>query len=156
MGSDRHQHPAPLVSDRIRMEPPRCRHDRVTDWMDANGVDALVAARPDLVTWLAGYSRYYGGLSAVVVGRDGERVLVVARDEVAVAEQLSDADRVIGYGERGFGIELNPAPLMLGAVGELAAVSSARRDRHGRRARRRTSPRPPGETPSRPTPRCTS
>ena len=63
MGSDRHQHPAPLVSERIRMEPPRCRHDRVTDWMDANGVDALVAARPDLVTWLAGYSRYYGGLS---------------------------------------------------------------------------------------------
>jgi Xaa-Pro aminopeptidase len=95
--------------------------------MAANGVDALVAARPDLVTWLAGYSRYYGGVSAVVVGRDGERVLAVARDEVAVAEQLSDADRVIGYGERGFGIELNPAPLMLGAVSELAAVSSARR-----------------------------
>ena len=68
MGSDRHQHPAPLVSERIRMVPPRCRHDRVTDWMDANGVDALVAARPDLVTWLAGYSRYYGGPSAVVGG----------------------------------------------------------------------------------------
>ena len=127
MGSDRHQHPAPVVSERIRMEPPRCRHDRVTDWMDANGVDALVAARADLVTWLAGYSRYYGGLSAVVVGRDGERVLVVARDEVAVAEQLSDADRVVGYGERGFGIELNPAPLMLGVISDLAAVSSARR-----------------------------
>jgi Xaa-Pro aminopeptidase len=115
------------MSERIGMEPPRSRHDRVTEWMAANGVDALVAARPDLVTWLAGYSRYYGGLSAVVVGRDGERVLVVARDEVAVAERLSDADRVIGYGERGFGIELNPAPLMLGAVSELAAVSSARR-----------------------------
>ena len=127
MGSDRHQHPAPLVSEQIRMAPPRCRHHRVTDWMAANGVDALVAARADLVTWLAGYSRYYGGLSAVVIGRDGERVLVVARDEVAVAEKLSDADRVIGYGERGFGIELNPAPLMLGAVSELAAVASARR-----------------------------
>ena len=127
VGSDRHQHPAAVVSERIRMEPLRCRHDRVTDWMAANGVDALVAARPDLVTWLAGYSRYYGGLSAVVVGRDGERVLAVARDEVAVAERLSDADRVIGYGVRGFGIELDPAPLMLGAVGELAVVSSARR-----------------------------
>ena len=125
MGPDQHQ--APPMSERIGMEPPRSRHDRVTEWMAANGVDALVAARPDLVTWLAGYSRYYGGLSAVVVGRDGERVLAVARDEVAVAEQLSDADRVIGYGERGFGIELNPAPLMLGAVSELAAVSSARR-----------------------------
>jgi len=125
VGPDQHQ--APPMSERIGMEPPRSRHDRVTEWMAANGVDALVAARPDLVTWLAGYSRYYGGLSAVVVGRDGERVLVVARDEVAVAERLSDADRVIGYGERGFGIELNPAPLMLGAVSELAAVSSARR-----------------------------
>jgi Xaa-Pro aminopeptidase len=125
MGPDQHQ--APPMSERIGMEPPRSRHDRVTEWMAANGVDALVAARPDLVTWLAGYSRYYGGVSAVVVGRDGERVLAVARDEVAVAEQLSDADRVIGYGERGFGIELNPAPLMLGAVSELAAVSSARR-----------------------------
>ena len=123
--------------------------------MDANGVDALVAARPDLVTWLAGYSRYYGGLSAVVVGRDGERVLVVARDEVAVAEQLSDADRVVGYGERGFGIELNPAPLMLGVVSELAVVSSARRIATAG-SWRRTSPRPPGETPSPPTPRCTS
>lgn len=155
MGSDRHQHPAPLVSERIRMEPPRCRYDRVTDWMDANGVDALVAARADLVTWLAGYSRYYGGLSAVVIGRDGERVLVVARDEVAVAEQLSDADRVVGYGERGFGIELNPAPLMLGAVSELAAVASARRIATAGEWRR-TSPRPPGETPSPPMPRCTS
>ena len=125
MGPDQHQ--APPMSARIEMVPPRSRHDRVTEWMAANGVDALVAARADLVTWLAGYSRYYGGLSAVVVGRDGERILVVARDEVAVAEQLSDADRVIGYGERGFGIELNPAPLMLGAVSELAAVSSARR-----------------------------
>ena len=127
MGSDRHQHPAPLVSEHIRMAPPRCRHNRVTDWMAANGVDALVAARADLVTWLAGYSRYYGGLSAVVIGRDGERVLVVPRDEVAVAEQLSDADRVTGYGERGFGLELNPAPLLLGAVSGLGMISSARR-----------------------------
>jgi Xaa-Pro aminopeptidase len=127
VGSDRHQHPAPLVSDRIGMEPPRCRHDRVTDWMAANGVGALVAVRADLVAWLTGYSRYYGGLSAVVVGGDGERVLVVPRDEVTVARQLSDADQVIGYGERGFGLELNPAPLLLGAVGGLGLVSSARR-----------------------------
>ena len=127
MGSDRHQHPAPLVSDRIGMEPPRCRHDRVTHWMAEAGVDTLVATGANLVTWLAGYSRYYGGLSAVVVGRDGERALVVPRDEVAVARQLSDADRVTGYGERGFGLELNPAPLLLGAVSELTAVSTARR-----------------------------
>ena len=51
VGSDRHQHPAPVVSERIGMEPPRCRHDRVTDWMAANNVDALVAGGADLVTW---------------------------------------------------------------------------------------------------------
>jgi Xaa-Pro aminopeptidase len=127
VGSDRHQHPALLMSERIGMEPPRCRHARVTEWMAANSVDALVAAGADLVTWLAGYSRYYAGLSAVVIGRDGERVLVVPRDEVAVAQQLSDADRVTGYGERGFGLELNPARLLLAAVSDLGAVSSARR-----------------------------
>ena len=125
MGSNQHQ--APVMSERIEMEPPRRRHERVTDWMAANGVDAVVAARADLVTWLAGYSRYYGGLSAVVIGRDGERVLVVPRDEVAIAEQLSDVDRVTGYGERGFGLELNAAPLLLAAVAGLGVVSSARR-----------------------------
>ena len=54
LGPDQHQ--APLMSERIGMEPPRSRHDRVTEWMAANGVDALVAARADLVAWLAGYS----------------------------------------------------------------------------------------------------
>jgi Xaa-Pro aminopeptidase len=127
MGSDRHQHPAPFVSERIAMKPPPCRHHRVAEWMAANGVDALVATGAALVTWLAGYSRYYGGLCAVVVGRDGERALVVPRDEAAVAEQLSDADRVVGYGERGFGLELNPAPLLLAAVSALGAVAAARR-----------------------------
>src|SRR3984893_9795313 len=125
MGSNQHQ--APVMSERIEMAPPRRRHERVTDWMAANGVDAVVAARADLVTWLAGYSRYYGGLSAVVIGRDGERVLVVPRDEVAIAEQLSDADRVTGYGERGFGLELNPAPLLLAAVSGGGVGSSDRR-----------------------------
>jgi Xaa-Pro aminopeptidase len=127
VGSHQHQHQVPVVSERIGMEPPRCRHDRVMEWMAREDVEALVVARADLVTWLAGYSRYYGGLAAVVVGRDGERVLVVPRDEVPIAERLSDADRVIGYGERGFGLELNPAPLLLAAVGGLDIVSSARR-----------------------------
>jgi Xaa-Pro aminopeptidase len=127
VGSDQHQHQAPIVSERIGMEPLLCRHDRVTEWMAANEVDSLVAGGAQLVTWLAGYSRYYGGLAAVVVGCDGERVLVVPRDEVAIAEELSDADRVTGYGERGFGLELNPAPLLLAAVGQLDVVSSARR-----------------------------
>src|SRR5262249_25490063 len=116
-----------ILSERIGMEPIKSRHDRVTEWMTASGLDALVASGADLVNWLTGYSRYYGGLSAVVIGPDGERILVVPRDEVVIAERSSDAHRVTGYGERGFGLELNPAPLLLRAVGELGVVSSAQR-----------------------------
>jgi Xaa-Pro aminopeptidase len=118
------QQPA-VVSDRVTMAPPRPRLDRVTDWMSAQGLDALVATGPDLVTWLTGYSRYYGGPSAVVLSPSGERTLVVPRDEVPVAERLADADRVTGYGVRGFGIELNPLPLLAAAVRDAGAVSSA-------------------------------
>jgi len=116
-----------VVSDRITMAPPRPRRDRVTDWMREQALDALVVTGADLVTWLTGYSRYYGGLSALVLGPSGERTLVVPRDEVPVAERLADADRVAGYGERGFGLELNPLPLLAAAVLDLAAVSSAAR-----------------------------
>jgi Xaa-Pro aminopeptidase len=116
-----------VVSDRITMAPPRPRLDRVTDWMSAQPLDALVVTGADLVTWLTGYSRYYGGPSALVIDASGGRTLVVLRDEVPVAERLADADRVAGYGERGFGLELNPAPLLAAAVLGTGAVSSAAR-----------------------------
>jgi len=122
-----HRPDAQILSDRIRMQPPPARHERVRDWMAANDLDVTVAADPGLVAWLTGYSRYYGGMSAAVIGADGRRVLIVARDEVPVAERLSEADHVIGYGERGFGLELNPGPLLLGVVAGLDAVASARR-----------------------------
>jgi Xaa-Pro aminopeptidase len=116
-----------VVSDRITMAPPRPRLDRVTDWISAQALDALVVTGADLVTWLTGYSRYYGGPSALVIDPFGRRTLVVLRDEVPVAERLADADRVAGYGERGFGLELNPLPLLAAAVLGTGAVSSAAR-----------------------------
>jgi Xaa-Pro aminopeptidase len=116
----------PAVSDQIAMEPPEPRLNRVRQWIAANSLDALILTGADLVTWITGYSRYYGGPSAVVVGPAGERTLVVLRDEAAVAEQLADADRVVGYGERGFGLELNPLPLLVNEVLKVGAVSSAR------------------------------
>jgi len=63
----------------------------------------------------------------VVVGRELDRTLVVMRDEVQVAERLGAADRVVGYGVRGFGIELNPLPLLADVVASEAALASARR-----------------------------
>lgn len=115
------------VSDRVTMAPPRPRLERVTDWMSAQALDVLVLAGTDLVTWLTGYSRYYGGPSALVVDPSGGRVLVVLRDEVPVAERLADADQIVAYGERGFGLELSPLPLLAAAVLGTSAVSSAAR-----------------------------
>ena len=60
-----------------------------------------------------------------MLGSEGTRTLLVMRDEVAVAERLAGAERVAGYGERGFGLELNPLPLLateVAAVGEVAAA----------------------------------
>jgi Xaa-Pro dipeptidase len=116
-----------VLSDQITMAPPRPRLDRVTGWMSGQALDVLVVTGAGLVTWLTGYARYYGGPSALVVGPAGERTLVVPRDEVPVAERLADAERVTGYGVRGFGLELNPVPLLAAAVREAGAVSSAAR-----------------------------
>ena len=116
-----------VVSDRITMAPPRPRLDRVTGWMSAHALDALVVTGTDLVNWLTGYSRYYGGPSALVLDPAGRRTLVVLRDEVPVAERLADADRIVGYGERGFGLELSPLPLLAAAVLGTGAISSAAR-----------------------------
>lgn len=116
-----------VVSNLISMEAPPPRLDRVRQWIAANELDALIVTGPALVTWITGYARYYGGPGAVVIGPDGERTLVALRDEVAVAEQLADADRVVGYGERGFGLELNPIPLLASEVHKVSVVSAARR-----------------------------
>jgi Xaa-Pro aminopeptidase len=109
------------------MAPPRPRLERVTAWLAASNLDVLVVTGRALVNWLTGYSRYGGGPSAVVISQAGQRTLVVLRDEVAAAEQLSGADRVIGYGERGFGLELKLVRLLVDEVLRASAVSSARR-----------------------------
>ena len=117
----------PTVTERIAAEPPPHRLERLRAWMQEQDIDAFVAAGPDEVNYLAGYWRYYGGPGAVVVGRELDRTLVVMRDEVQVAERLGAADRVVGYGVRGFGIELNPLPLLADVVASEAALASARR-----------------------------
>ena len=116
-----------VVSDRITMAPPPPRLDRVTDWMSGQALDALVVTGTDMVNWLTGYSRYYGGPSALVLDPSGGRTLVVLRDEVPLAERLADTGRVVGYGERGFGLELNPIPLLAATVLGIRTVSAGAR-----------------------------
>ena len=76
--------------------------------MAESGVDCTVLFGADHVNHMGGYWRYFGGPSGLVVAADGERTLVVMRDEVPVAAELGQADDEIGYGERGFGLDLDP------------------------------------------------
>src|SRR4030088_1728957 len=97
------------------LEPSRPPHrlERLEAWMSAERLDCTIAGGADAVTHLGGYWRYYGGPAALVIDREGTRTLVVMLDEVRIARELSDADEVLGYGERGFGIELNLLPRLL-------------------------------------------
>jgi len=106
---------------------PAHRTARLHAWMEEERLDAVALFGADNVIHLSGYARYYGGPSGLVIGRDGERTLVVMRDEVKVAERLSEADSVLGYGIRGFGIELHPLPLLADVVASVPAVAGASR-----------------------------
>jgi Xaa-Pro aminopeptidase len=115
------------LDPRVEAALPEHRLDRLRAWMADEKLDAVVVSGADDVTHLGGYARYYGGPSALVVGRDGERTLAVMLDAVAVAERLGDADSVIGYGERGFGIELDPLPILARTIAGVPVVASASR-----------------------------
>jgi Xaa-Pro aminopeptidase len=95
--------------------------------MEDENLDACVTFGPKHASHLAGYARYWGGPSGVVVARDGTRTLVVMYDEAPVARDLGDADVVVSYGERGFGINLEPLPMLADAAARLPEVSAARR-----------------------------
>jgi Xaa-Pro aminopeptidase len=81
----------------------------------------------DHVMQLAGYERYLGGPVGVVVGADGERTLAVLKDEAPAASESSDADRVVPYGEHGFGFDLNPVPTLVRELAATDVLSAARR-----------------------------
>lgn len=106
--------------------PPH-RRERLCGWMQAEDVTCAVLFGADHVAHLTGYARYFGGPSAVVVGAEGDCVLVVMQDEAPVARSLASADGVIGFGERGFGIDLDPVKGLVATVAALPAVASAQR-----------------------------
>ena len=119
--------PNPSLGDRVTMERLPHRLDRLVQWMEENSLDATVAFGAVNAAHLGSYARYYGGPAGIVVGRDRSRRLVVMYDEVPVAQELGDADVVLPYGERGFGLNLNPLPLLAGVVAGVDAVASAKR-----------------------------
>lgn len=121
------RHEEPKLADELRQWQPTHRLHRLQQWMSEERSDCLVAFGPQTVTYLTGYSRYWGGPAAVVLAPDGTRTLCVMRDEVPVAEELAEADRVLGYGARGFGINLDPRGPLLDVVADVAAVREGRR-----------------------------
>ena len=113
----------------MNISTPRPPHrlERLRSWMDDEQVDCTVVFGTDNVNHLCGYWRYFGGPSALVIGRDGERTLVVMLDEAPIAETLSDADRVLGFGERGFGIDLDPVAGLIATLAAIPTVALASR-----------------------------
>src|SRR6266446_4752632 len=99
----------------VPARPPH-RRERLSAWMQAEDVTCAVLFGADHVTHLTGYARYFGGPSAVVVDAEGNSVLVVMQDEAPVARSAAQADEVIGFGERGFGIDLDPIAGLVATV----------------------------------------
>jgi Xaa-Pro dipeptidase len=112
---------------RLSLPRPPHRLERLRAWMEEERVDCAVVFGADNVNHLCGYWRVFGGVSALVVGRDGERTLVLMVDEAPIAEELSSADEVIGFGERGFGIDLDPVRGLIESVADVPVVASAKR-----------------------------
>lgn len=117
----------PRVAASLDATRPAHRLERLEAWMADERLDCTVVAGSDAVNHLAGYWRYYGGPSALVVDRERKRTLVVMIDETRIARELSDADDVLGYGERGFGIDLNPLPRLVATLAAVPAVAGAKR-----------------------------
>jgi Xaa-Pro aminopeptidase len=95
--------------------------------MEDEQVDCTILIGQDHATHLCGYARYFAGPSAVVVGHDRSRTLIVMQDEVDAATEDSEADVVVGFGEHGFGFDLNPVAALLTSIAELPAVAAASR-----------------------------
>ena len=68
----------------VSARPPH-RRERLSGWMKAEDVTCAVLFGADHVAHLTGYARYFGGPSAVIVGDEGDCVLVVMQDEAPVA-----------------------------------------------------------------------
>lgn len=115
----------PRLVDGLSALQPKHRFERLQEWMTEAGIECFIATGARAVTYLTGYARYWGGPAAVVFTTEGTRALCVMRDEVPVAEEFADADQVIGYGQRGFGINLDPFTALLDEVAKVGAVRDA-------------------------------
>jgi Xaa-Pro dipeptidase len=107
--------------------PTQARGARVQALMSERGLDCLVAVGKPYATWLTGYSRYFAGISATLIGADGNVELVTSPDEAPVAEKASTASRVHTYGSGGFGLDLDPFSSLVNDLGRVQMIRAAKR-----------------------------
>lgn len=106
--------------------PPGDRRRRFVAFAAKAGFDAVVTVGARYATWLAAYTGYRTGPSAVVTDASGNLLLVVPADELAVAERAS-AVPVMGYGEPGFGLDSHLESTLLATLSALPSVRKAAR-----------------------------
>jgi Xaa-Pro aminopeptidase len=107
--------------------PSEPRDVRIRQLMADESLDCIVAVGNRYATWLTGYSRYFSGISATVVGPAGEIELVTSPDEAPVAKHESTATRVWTYGTGGFGLDLDPGSTLLSSLPNVDLVKNAKR-----------------------------
>ncbi len=94
--------------------PQRVR--RLQQYLAEHDIDLALVSGDGNVIHQSGYQRYYQGLSMVVVPAQGEPALLVSRDEVAAAREIAFVKTVVGYGERGFGLNLDPEAALVATL----------------------------------------
>lgn len=82
------------------------RWTRLADFMQRRGLECIAAVGQRYATWLTGYHRYFGGLSATLIRSDDGIAIVVSPDEVPLALSDGVAD-VRPFGDSGFGLQLD-------------------------------------------------
>jgi Xaa-Pro aminopeptidase len=95
------------------------RVQRLQQHLQEHGIDVALISGDSNVVHQSGYQRYYQGLAMVVVPAEGEPALLVPRDEVEAAKETAFTKSVVGYGERGFGLDLDPAAALVAALPEV-------------------------------------
>ena len=94
------------------------RYERLRRGLDERGCASAVLVGPGHVVHLASYSRYLSSATAVVIGEDGRRTLVVPRYELEAA--AGHADAVGTYGDDGF-LDFDWLPKLVQACRELCS-----------------------------------
>lgn len=96
--------------------PREDRWTRTRQLLERQSLDAIVAVGVRYATWLTGYHRYFGGITATIIGTSGGVEIVASADEAPVVERVSTAERIHVYGEPGFGLDLDPLPSLVATL----------------------------------------